>query len=88
VTAARSEPNARAYALSAESFTPIGVWGGTTTIERAEEILNATHDERLERWRGFAQEAIEERKLHGACRLARPRVTEPLRAAALEAEAV
>ncbi len=51
-------------------------------IRRAEEVLTATHDERLDRWRGFAQEAVEARA-RGATtfRLARRRITGPLRAA-------
>ena len=95
------------FALSAESFTPVGIWGGSTSIERmtlaprppevdttsqrterraqiewAAEVLTATHTERLERWRGFAQEAREVRERQEGFRLARHRVTEPLRVAA------
>lgn len=95
------------FALSAESFTPVGIWGGTTSIERvtlaprppetatisqrserraqierAEEILTATHAERLARWRVFAQEARKAReRKQEPFRLSRGRVTEPLRAA-------
>ena len=88
------------YALTAD-FTAIGIWGGTSTIERvtlaprlneslgsagerrqqierAEEILTATHAERLERWRGFAQEAGKARERGETFRVARERVTEPL----------
>ena len=89
------------YALSAD-FTAIGIWGGTTTverttlaprvheslgsdgerrrqIERANEILTKTHAERLDRWRGFAQEARKAQQRGKAFRVARERVTEPLR---------
>lgn len=49
-------------------------------IRRAEEILTATHDERLERWRGFAQECHEARaRGEKTFRLPRSRVTGPLR---------
>jgi WhiB family transcriptional regulator, redox-sensing transcriptional regulator len=52
-------------------------------IERAEQILTAAHDERLERWRGFAREAAGARARgeSRSFRLTRRRVTGPLREA-------
>jgi hypothetical protein len=50
-------------------------------IDQAEQILTASHEERLRRWRRFAQEARRAHARGETFRLPRRRITGPLRAA-------
>lgn len=63
--------------------TPSSAWGygdaRREQVRRAEEILTATHAERLDRWRGLAREAAGHQGR--GFRIARGRVTGPLKAA-------